>query len=135
MKKFLVLAVSAILSITCFTACSFNEAVIKAGVKIADADCPEDLGDGLTMTGVSYENHYVVYEASCDPDLYSLDDFRVGYSSVKEAVMEELQSTLRHDEDARAFIKALKEENGGIIYRYSIAGEGSIDVVVESYEL
>ena len=135
MKKFLILAVSAILSLSCFTACNFNEAVIMAGVEIANADCPEDLGDGLTLTKVSYENHYIVYEASCSPFEYSMDDFRSGYSIVKNALLQEWRSNLRYDEDVKELFKAMKAEEVGIIYRYSIAGEGSIDVVLEYYEL
>ena len=132
MKKSIIMtAIAAV----CFmlTSCSPAETIINANVKVANAQCPIDLGSGLKTTSLEYTGLYVIYNVQGDDTMYSFSQANAT-EEIKEQLIASLQSQAMIDDGVRKFIKALREKGVGVIYHY-FTSSTVMDVVIESYEL
>jgi hypothetical protein len=136
MMKRLFLALVAALSILCVSSCNLSEKIIEVTVEQAQASCPMDLGNGLTITGVRYADGYVTYVYQCEEDSFDYDLIMDQNDKMKEAVVEELRGQAEADKSVKAFLEALKKSGTGLIYQYNIPGaDAPAEIQVESVEL
>ena len=127
MKRFFLLAVTAIM----FMSCNLGpNAIIKAGVWAYNAECPDDLGNGFTMTQVADEGRYVKYFVMGDDDMYEFDQ-SMADGEVRQAILEDLRSESLTDDDLRQFLDALRQTGRGLIYHYYTTSGTSMDVVID----
>lgn len=116
-----------------FNSCSKTEVVIEAAVQIANKQCPQDMGSGLTLTKVENESNYVVYNIEGDDEIYSYSQDLVT-DELKEQMISMLQTQSLANSDGAKFIQALKEAHKGVIYHY-YTSDTSMDIVIEANEL
>lgn len=136
MMKRLFLALMAALSILCVSSCNLSEKIIEVTVDQAQASCPMDLGNGLTITGVQYAGGYVTYVYQCEEDSFDYDPIMDQNDEMKEAVVEELRGQAEADKSVKAFVEALRKSETGLIYQYNIPGaDAPAEIQVEYDEL
>ena len=134
MKKFFFLV--ALVSAFIMGSCTSNSQ-LELAIKVAAADCPMDLGDGLVITGIEKEGTNVLFTCVMDE---VANDFTIAEMDVPEvrAVMKDamMQTLKEDDEDLQAFVKLVKEANCNVIYRFvgSHTNE-QMDIVVYPHEL
>ena len=128
MKRFFfIVVVAALFASSCNLT---SEAIITAGVWAANAECPSDLGDGLTMTQVTKDGNYVMYYCRGDEDQYEFDQ-SLADGEVRSALLQELKSQALTDDSLSQFFQALKDTRTGIIYHYYTVSGTSMDVVID----
>lgn len=132
MKKSIIMTAIAAVCII-LTSCNPAETIINANVKVANAQCPIDLGSGLKITSLEYTGLYVIYNVQGDDTMYSFSQANAT-EEIKEQLIASLQSQAMIDDGVRKFIKALREKGVGVIYHY-FTSSTVMDVVIESYEL
>lgn len=130
-KSIIITAIAAVCII--LTSCNPAETIINANVKVANAQCPIDLGSGLKTTSLEYTGLYVIYNVQGDDTMYSFSQANAT-EEIKEQLIASLQSQAMIDDGVRKFIKALREKGVGVIYHY-FTSSTVMDVVIESYEL
>lgn len=79
-----------------------------------NSSCPQDLGDGLVMTGVKIENDAVIYSYDCDPEQVDLAAIKADPSAAKKSVGE-----LFSDPAMSATIRQMVEAGYSLTYLYS----------------
>ncbi|MCM1517641.1 MAG: hypothetical protein NC117_03285 [Pseudoflavonifractor sp.] len=113
------------------------ETKLKTQVEVSRVQCPVKVDGSTTLTDIKAENGYVVYiyeivEAGDDEDVIdSLNDS-------KEEIRETLRDSMsdKTDKNVAATIKACKDANYGIIYKYVGQTSGKVcEVKFESSEL
>lgn len=132
MKKSIIMTAIAAVCII-LTSCNPAETIINANVKVANAQCPIDLGSGLKTTSLEYTGLYVIYNVQGDDTMYSFSQANAT-EEIKAQLIASLQSQAMIDDGVRKFIKALREKGVGVIYHY-FTSSTVMDVVIESYEL
>lgn len=132
MKKSIIMTAIAAVCII-LTSCNPAETIINANVKVANAQCPIDLGSGLKTTSLEYTGLYVIYNVQGDDTMYSFSQANAT-EEIKAQLIASLQSQAMIDDGIRKFIKALREKGVGVIYHY-FTSSTVMDVVIESYEL
>ena len=132
MKKSIIMTAIAAVCII-LTSCNPAETIINANVKVANAQCPIDLGSGLKTTSLEYTGLYVIYNVQGDDTMYSFSQANAT-EEIKEQLIASHQSQAMIDDGVRKFIKALREKGVGVIYHY-FTSSTVMDVVIESYEL
>ena len=95
---------------------SCAESKLKAAVEQANKEFPMTVEEGLSITGISLEGDYVVYDAKVDESLYSIDLLKESKAELKKSIIEELGSG---DTDVKEMIKLCKEADKGIAYIYT----------------
>lgn len=132
MKKNIIMTAIAAVCII-LTSCNPAETIINANVKVANAQCPIDLGSGLKTTSLEYTGLYVIYNVQGDDAMYSFSQANAT-EEIKKQLIASLQSQAITDDGVRKYIKALREKGVGVIYHY-FTSSTVMDVVIESYEL
>lgn len=134
--KNLLMAVAIIASTAlCLFSCTSKDQ-LKIAVELAATDCPEDLGDGITMKDILLENGNVVYVCEMDEDYYDVEGSKdpLIIKEIKEALMDEILHS--NDNDIKEFLKIVKDSEADIIYRYIGDTTGKkIDIVIKNSEL
>lgn len=134
MKKALILLAITALAAVSFTACNPSEIFIKAIVKNADKQYPEDMGDGLTMQSIEYDGKYVTYTIEGDEDLYSFSQDLVT-PELKKDMISSLYDLSLDDGNVVEFLNVLRKHNKGIIYSYyTLDPYSEMEVVLEPGE-
>lgn len=115
MKKSITLFTIAIVFCLSIASCvDRSQAIIQAEVTASNLQCPQDLGDGLSLTKVEYEGRYVVHYYKGSDDIYSFSQDLVTDEMKNQIIPLELQAQLQPS--VKKYIEALKKENVGIIY-------------------
>ena len=130
--KFYFVAVAA-LCLMFLNSCSKSEMIIEASVQAAKKQCPQEIGNGLTLTNVENEPLYIVYSYKGDEMIYSYSQ-DLATDEVKEQMISLLQNQAFANPDVEKFVKALKDANKGVIYHY-YTSDTSMDIVIEANEL
>lgn len=129
--------ISAVMGALVLASCSSGSKV-EIAVGAASADCPMDLGEGLTITDIDTEGNNVVYncvvdESDGETSVADFDD-PIVRSAMKEAMMEFLLDD--SDPDMKEFIDLVKDANYNIVYRFvGSHSNAKVDVVVYAHEL
>jgi len=131
--KFYLMAAVAALCIMVMNSCTTSEVIIEAEVQAAHRQCPQDLGNGLTLTKVENDTRYVIYYYKGDETLYSFSQSMVT-DAQKEQIISTLQAQAATMPAVKKFLKALQDSNKGLIYHY-FTSSTSMDIVVEAREL
>jgi hypothetical protein len=132
MKKCFLLFVAAIAILFSVTSCSNgSQTIIQAQAIAANRSCPMEIGNGLTLTKVSYEGRYVVYSYKGEGLYFSQENVT---PEMKAQIAQSLQIQAQSDPNTKKFIEALKKENVGLIYHY-YNSDSVMDVVVEARDL
>lgn len=131
--KFCLMAVITAFSLIVMTSCTTSEVIIEAEVQAAQRQCPQDLGNGLTLTKVENDARYVIYYYNADETLYSFSQSMVT-DAQKEQIISTLQAQAATRSEVQRFVKALQDANKGLIYHY-FTSSTNMDIVVEAREL
>jgi hypothetical protein len=135
MKNFLMAVAVIACTAMCLFSCTSKDQ-LKIAVEVAAADCPEDLGDGITMKDILLENGDVVFVCEMDEERFDIEGCKdpIIQASIKTGFME----TFIYSEDANVeeFLKVVKESEADIIYRCvgNVSGDG-FDIVIDNSEL
>ena len=89
---------------------------LKSFIREYNDELPEYIDEGMDLETVYLDGDYVVYSYSLDEDIYDIDYFRTNRSDVKRSLKNELFNNT--EEDVKIFIKACKDNNKGIAYRF-----------------
>ena len=91
------------------------EEMLKLGIKEADNNMPEDLGDGLTMKSIRLKDTNLVYTIECDEDEISIESLEQTKKDIKESVFEMVKDG---DEDMLFICKSLVRTHRGLDYKF-----------------
>ena len=91
------------------------EEMLKLGIKEADNNMPEDLGDGLTMKSIRLKDTNLVYTIECDEDEVSIESLKLAKKEMKTAMVD---MGKEGDDDIIFICKALVRTNRGMDYKY-----------------
>ena len=91
------------------------EEMLKLGIKEADHNMPEDLGDGLTMKSIRLKDANLVYTIECDEDEVSIESLKLAKKEMKTAMVDMVKEG---DDDIIFICKALVRTNRGMDYKY-----------------
>ena len=91
------------------------EEMLKLGIKEADNNMPEDLGDGLTMKSIRLKDTNLVYTIECDEDEVSIESLKIEKKEMKTAMVDMVKEG---DDDIIFICKALVRTNRGMDYKY-----------------
>ena len=89
---------------------------LKSFIREYNDELPEYIDEGMDLETVYLDGDYVVYSYSLDEDIYDIDYFRTNRSDVKRSLKNDILS--HTEEDVKIFIKACKDNNKGIAYRF-----------------
>lgn len=131
--RFYLMAAIAAFSLVVMNSCSNPELIIEAEVQAANIRCPQDMGNGLTLTRVENDARYIIYYYKGDDMIYSFSQDLVT-DAQKEQIINTLQTQANSIPDVKKFIKALKEADKGITYHY-FTSSSSMDIIVKPNEL
>ena len=135
MKNFLMAVAVIACTAMCLFSCTSKDQ-LKIAVEVAAADCPEDLGDGITMKDILLENGDVVYICEMDEEYYDIEGCNdpLIQASWKASIMEFIYNN--EDASIDEFINIVKESEADIIYRCvgNVSGDG-FDIVIDNSEL
>ena len=135
MKNFLMAVAVIACTAMCLFSCTSKDQ-LKIAVEVAAADCPEDLGDGITMKDILLENGDVVFVCEMDEERFDIEGSKdpIIQASIKTGFME----TFIYNEDANVekFLKVVKDSEADIICRCvgNVSGDG-FDIVIDNSEL
>ena len=120
-----------------FSACT-SEGRLNVLVGATSAECPMDLGDGLTITNIDTEGNNVVYTCVVDEmkSEISVADWDNSFvrSMMKEYIINDFISN--PDPDMKELIQLVKEANYNFVFRYiGSHTNNKIEIVVYPYEL
>lgn len=133
MKKSITLFTIVIVFCLSIASCDRSQAIIQAEVTASNLQCPQDLGDGLSLTKVEYEGRYVVHYYKGSDDIYSFSQDLVT-DEMKSQIIQTLELQAQLQPSVKKYIEALKKENVGIIYHYNTS-KSVMDVVIEARDL
>ena len=102
----------------------------------ANAKCPMEAGNGLTLSKVSNEGFYIIYCLKGKEGVHYFNQSMVT-DELRQQTIEALKLNMKAEVQFAKFVDALKSEGIGIIYHYYVPGENgsSMDVVIESSQL
>ena len=133
MKKYLVFLLVTLVVCFSVTSCVNNTQTIQAEANAANRQCPQDLGNGLTLTKVDFEGRYVVYYIKGTEDMSFCQDDAT--PEMKYQIVRTLQIQAQNNESMKKFIEALKKENIGVLYHYYTSSDQVMNIVVEAEDL
>ena len=135
MKNFLMAVAVIACTAMCLFSCTSKDQ-LKIAVEVAAADCPEDLGDGITMKDILLENGDVVYICEMDEEYYDIEGCNdpLIQASWKASIMEFIYNN--EDASIDEFINKVKDSEADILYRCvgNVSGDG-FDIVIDNSEL
>ncbi|WP_308769732.1 hypothetical protein [uncultured Bacteroides sp.] len=89
--------------------------LLKQQVEITNVQFPMKVDQGMTITKLTIEGWYVVYNVEIDESLYSIEAIASSLTEVKENIVAELDKT---DPAIQSFLEACKRANKGVAYKY-----------------
>lgn len=133
MKKYVFLFLTAIALCLSVASCSNNpKALIQAETTAANLQCPQDIGNGLTMTKVEYTGLYIVYYFKGSDGMYFSQDNVT--AEVKNQIVQTLRLQAENDASIKNLLSALKKAGVGMIYHYYVS-DSFMDIVIDANEL
>lgn len=129
--------ICALLSALVLNSCA-PEYKLEFAIGTASAECPVDLGDGITITEIDSEDNNVVYtcivdESDSETLVSDMDNHRIR-SVMKESILSTLVNS--SDPDMNEFINLVKEAKYNIVYRYiGSLSNAKVDIVIYPHEL
>lgn len=107
---------------------------LRMQVEVSNAMCPIRVDGETEMTGIKYDNDYVVYEYSVDdsetPDMMST------LNEHKDELTKDIKRSMKTDRSVREIVKLTKSAGAGFIYRYNGKSSGEVcEVKFENSEL
>ena len=134
MKKVLIPIIITALALVSIQSCDISEKLFQEVIKQANEQCPNDMGDGMVMTGIAYDGQNVVYSISCDAENYYLEQELVT-PEVKQASIDELLTKEASDKNVKTFLTFVRKVKAGIVYHYYVSDtDQTMDVYLEPGE-
>ena len=112
---------------------SSPESRLKALIDNTTLQLPLKIDEGLIFTKINNDEKNVVYVYEIDEDKVSLSSLKKNIKNVKDAVVEELKG---QNVAEKTFMKAVVENNKGLVYQYvGNVSNKTVDVVISLDEL
>lgn len=110
--------------------------LIKSMAKLADAQTPATIADGMVMTGVKYVDGFIVYEITVNAELISVEAIRQNFEANTTESKKAIITAIKSDPGSSQLIAACKKTDTGIAYKYISNKSGeSYTVKILSTEL
>lgn len=114
------------------SSCSKSKLAIAAAA--ANAECPEQIEEGLTMTEVKLEDGDLVYIVELDEAVGSINELKLGAAFLKPVMVAQFRAT--NDPDIAEMVNLVKEAKADIIYRFiGSQSEKQFDMTISHSEL
>lgn len=88
---------------------------LKQQLEITNLQCPIQIDKGMTITGLTIDGWYVVYNVKINESLYSIEALAANLPEVKKNIVKTLST---EDPAIQTFLDACKQANKGIAYKY-----------------
>ena len=102
------------------------EAALEGQVEATNAQCPMQIAEGMTITHLSIEGDYVVYNVICDENSYSISALNHNKAQIKEDIIKTIDPS---DPAMAMFIGICREAGKGIAYKYIGDQSGSTSMI------
>ena len=93
------------------------EEILQDMIDITNASCPMQLEAGLKMIQIKIDGNYAIYDYDADESIISIDLLNQNIDQVKLNIVATLKQSF-NDPSFSTFIKACKNANKGLGYRY-----------------
>lgn len=114
------------------SSCSKSKLAIAAAA--ANADCPEQIEEGLTMTEVKLDEGNLVYVVELDETVGTIEQLRLGAALLRPVIVG--QFTADNDPDIVEMVNLVKEAKADIVYRFiGSQSEKQFDLAISHTEL
>lgn len=114
------------------SSCSKSKLAIAAAA--ANAECPEQIEEGLTMTEVKLEDGDLVYVIELDETVGTINELKLGAAFLRPVMAAQL--TAKNDPDIVELINLVKEAKADIVYRFiGSQSENQFDMTFSHSEL
>lgn len=101
--------------------------VLNSRIELTNSILPKDIDVGMTMTKLTIEGKYVVYNYVLDEDLYVVEEIANNIEEAKELLLEELAM----DDSWREYVRDTFREAGmGVAYRY-VGNKSGKEVIIK----
>lgn len=90
---------------------------LEAGIEQANKDCPEEMGNGMTMESIKLDGTYVLYTITVDESVMPMQALQAAQNDIKKIMVEELKNT--DDQDLKDLFELLKDSDKGIAYYFT----------------
>lgn len=126
-KAILYTFLTAIFAIT-FSACSGGSSKLEKICAEAQAQLPQNLGGGLKMTGIAYEDGNVVYTVEC-MEVTCGRDFISTVEENKDQMKQMMMASYLDNPGMKKMVKLFKDENAGIEFVFKGKPSGKTAVI------
>ena len=134
MKKYFIKFLTAIVLCISIASCvNSPKSIIQASVNTDNRQCPQHIGNGLTLTKVEFDGFYVIYNYEDTDGSYMNQDNVT--PEMKNNIVQTLRTQAQIDSSISNFLEALRKESVGIIFHYYTSSGNVMDVVIEANEL
>lgn len=106
--------------------------LLSISIEAEKVNLPIQIEEGMMLTGYELSGENIVYTASVDEKLYSIEDLNANKAALKSSILEEGLN----DVESKALLDLCKISHTGLIYRY--VGKQShkkCEVVISSEEI
>lgn len=135
MKKAILYSFLMALFAITFSACSGGSSKLEKMCAEAQAQLPQNLGNGMKMTDIAYEDGNVVYTVEC-MEVTCGRDFIPTLEENKAQMKEMMIATYLKNPQMKKMVDILKEENAGIEFVFTGKPSGKSAVIeIPSSEL
>ena len=100
-------------------------AVLDAQIRIANAQLPALIEEGMLMHAVVLEGDFVIYDIAVDEELYSISQF----NEAKKEIQNEMKKMLYQDQAVLMYVDACQKAGKGIAYRYTGTTTGKVCLI------
>lgn len=107
-----------------------NLSFLKLTINESNKLFPQEVEEGLVMTGMHLEGDYVMYDAECDEDIHDMDLLEMNRSNMRAEIKKNLGSS---DPEIQMFRNTCIKAEKGIGYRYVGDTTGKAVVILIPY--
>ncbi len=115
MKKYLFTLMTGMLLVFAMGSCD-NRTQLEIDIEEANAELPEDMGDGMVMTHCELVGNSVIYTIECDENEIVIEALKEAKAEMYEAMVQSLKEET--DKDVKELYRLMKEENIDMKFKY-----------------
>lgn len=117
-------------SVMLLASCNFGKSELAKQVAAANDDCPEQIEDGVTMSGVELDGGWVVFTYKVDADAFANVSANISDPDMSKLIFREMTSDID-----RNFMRVVLAEKSGIKFVFQSEGGVKKELKVSYAEL
>lgn len=105
--------------------CSYGASLLSEVVNIMNNECPEDLGDGMSITNVYEKGNDIIIRIEMSDDQQGIISVMNQYPELMKEVVATMVNSLKSEEGTEMLIYLIIEENKNLTFEFvnSVTGE------------